>query len=169
MLLEVALVILVGKLVSCLRSSQSEASDAGQDVVCRLDPHEGLGIGTVGGQVQPNGVLQRTGAAMTAPAKLLVGEDGEPALHLVDPRRVGGREVQVEAWVAQQPAMDERRLVSAVIVQDEVHVQVGWHLRMDAVQELAELGRAMAGWSSPITLPVATSKAANSEVVPWRL
>ena len=39
--------------------------------------------------------------------------------------------------------MDQRRLVRAVVVQDEMHVQVGWHFRIDAIQELAKLGRAM--------------------------
>ena len=58
----------------CLRGSQSEASNAGQDVVSRLDPHEGFGIGVVGGQVDPNGILQRAGAAVAATTELLVGQ-----------------------------------------------------------------------------------------------
>src|SRR4051794_29657239 len=77
---------------------------------------------------------------MAGTANVLFSQLCEPALHLIDPGRVGGREVEVEAGVSEQPAVDQRRLVGAVIVQDEMHLQVGWHLRVDAIQKLAELG-----------------------------
>ena len=67
-----------------------------------LDPDERLRIGIVVGQVQADGILQCTRAAVAATPKLLFGQGGEPALDLVDPGRVGRREVQVEAWVSEQ-------------------------------------------------------------------
>jgi predicted ATP-dependent endonuclease of OLD family len=87
-------------LVSCLRSSHGEASDVGEDLVRGLHPHEWFGIRIVGGQEQANRVLQRTRAAVAAAPNLLLGQFGEPAFHLVYPRRVGRREVEVETWMA---------------------------------------------------------------------
>ena len=51
--------------------------------------------------------------------------------------------MQVEAWVSQQPSLNQRCLVGAVVIQNEMHVQVGWHFRINAIQELPKLGRAM--------------------------
>jgi ubiquinone/menaquinone biosynthesis C-methylase UbiE len=39
------------KLVSCLRGSQSKASDAGEDVIGGFDPHEWLRIGVVSSEI----------------------------------------------------------------------------------------------------------------------
>jgi len=76
---------------------------------------------------------------VTATSDLLLGESREPALHLVDPGRVGGGEVQLEARMAQQPALDERCLVRGVVVQDEMHLEVSRHFGINAIQKLAEL------------------------------
>ena len=48
--------------------------------------------------------------------------------------------MEVEARVSEQPAVDERRLMRGVVIQDEVHVETGWHFSIDAIQELAKLG-----------------------------
>ena len=98
----------------------------------------------------------------------LVGEPGEPALDEVEPRAVGRGEVQMEPRTLGEPAADERGLVRAVVVQNQVDVEVCRHGGVDRVQELAELDGAMAARISPMTLPVFTSSAANSVVVPWR-
>ena len=73
-------------------------------------------------QVQADGVLQCTRAAVAPAANLLLRQLCEPTLHLVDPGRVRGCEVQVEAGVSEQPTMDERRLMRAVVVQDKMLV-----------------------------------------------
>jgi len=49
------------------------------------------------GQVEADGVLELTGAAVRPAIGALLGEPGEPALDLVDPGRLSRREVQVEA------------------------------------------------------------------------
>src|SRR5215471_11959692 len=51
--------------------------------------------------------------------------------------------MQMEAWMTQQPAMEYWRLVSPVVIQDEMHVELRWHLGVDVVQEFSELRRAM--------------------------
>jgi hypothetical protein len=77
---------------------------------------------------------------VAAATNLLLSQLGEPALHLIDPGRVRGREVEVEAGMSEQPAMDQRCLVRTVVVQDKMHLEVGWHFRIGAIRELAELG-----------------------------
>lgn len=93
-----------------------------------------------------DGLFESDGAAMDTSADLFFGERGEEAFDLVDPERAGWGEVQSEPRMAQQPAMDERRLVGAGVVDHEVHVELRRHL--------------------PITVPVAMSSAAKSDVVP---
>ena len=70
-------------------------------------------------------------------------------------------------WAASQ-ALDRRGLVGGVVVADQVDVQVGGHLLVELGQELPELGGAVPAVQRPITLPVATSNAANRLVMPWR-
>src|SRR5579859_1928705 len=51
--------------------------------------------------------------------------------------------------MAQQPALDQRRLMRAVVVQDQVDLKVLWNLGIDAVQELAKLRRAVSAMQFP--------------------
>src|SRR5215211_4250524 len=76
---------------------------------------------------------------------LLGGERREPALHQVHPGPVGRREVEVEAAVAQQPAVHGGGLVGGQVVQDDVHVEVGRDGAVDLVQEGDEVGAGVAG------------------------
>src|SRR5712692_510106 len=80
---------------------------------------------------------------MGAALDLLFGECSEPALDLVDPGRVGGREVDLEAGMTDEPAADEGRLVSARVIEDEMHTEVGRNLSFDMVEEAAKLNRTM--------------------------
>ncbi len=57
---------------------------------------------------------------MSTAAQLLVRQVSEEALDLVDPGCADGREVQMEAWVPEQPALDKRGFVSSVIVEHEM-------------------------------------------------
>src|ERR1700685_3207690 len=54
-------------------------------------------------------------ALMDAAADQLAGQEPEPSLDLVDPRRTGGREVHVETGMAAQPRPDRGRLAGAVV------------------------------------------------------
>ena len=81
---------------------------------------------------------------MSAAAQPLVGEQSEPSFDLVEPGRVGRGEVQVESWVAVEPAGDCRRFVGGVVVTDQVHVQVGGDVVVQLGEELFELGGSVA-------------------------
>src|SRR5207247_8362787 len=65
----------------------------------------------------------------------------EPAFDLVDPGRAGRGEVHVEPGVFGQPGFDRRGLEGAVVVADQVDVQIGGYGFVDCDQELLELGR----------------------------
>jgi hypothetical protein len=62
-----------------------------------------------------------------------------PPLHQVDPAGAGRREVQVEPGVAQQPLLDRRSLVGAVVVADQVQVQPAGDGGVDELEETQEL------------------------------
>jgi hypothetical protein len=110
-----------------------------QDLIRGLDPDEGTRILVAAVQPSSDRLLQCLSGAMGAAPDPLLGQFREPALDQVQPGRVGGREVEVEARMPDQPAADGRSLVRGVVVQDEVDVELGRHLPIDALQELAEL------------------------------
>src|SRR5882672_2073535 len=58
---------------------------------------------------------------------------------------VGRREMHVKTRMPGQPAINERCFMRAVVVQNQMHVQPVGNRGFDAVQELAELHRAVPG------------------------
>jgi hypothetical protein len=91
----------------------------------------------------PNRRLERAHTAMGTAPQLFIRQVGEPALDQVQPRPVRGCEMHVEARSLQQPIFDERRLMSPVVVHDDVDGKLRRHLRVDRIEKLPELGRAM--------------------------
>ena len=65
-----------------------------------------------------------------------VGDDVGEALDLIDPRSVRRGEVHVETGVLGQPGGDGRVLVGAVVVADQMHVEVVGNLGVNLGQEL---------------------------------
>src|SRR5690606_10260579 len=98
------------------------ANRLGEDLVGRLDPGEraGAGVPLTGEAFDRGG--QGTDVLEAAPPDRLAGEDAEPRLDLVHPRRRGRREVEREATVATEPGLDVGRLVGADIVEDDVNL-----------------------------------------------
>ena len=90
-------------------------------------------------QVAADGVLELAGAAVRAAPKLFLGQRREPSLDQVEPRSAGRREVQVEAWITQQPALDRRSLVGGVVIDDQMQLGRGRHRLVDGLKELAKL------------------------------
>ena len=89
--------------------------------------------------VVSDGLFQLFGGAVNASSELLFGEVCEPAFDQVQPRGRGWGEVQVEARPLGQPVMDQIGLVGAVVVQDQVDVQLRRYVLFDGVEEVAEL------------------------------
>src|SRR5215472_550555 len=93
--------------------------------------------------------LERPRAAMNAAAQLLLGQEREPPLDEVDPRRANGREVQMKPGPLGQPASDHGSFVRGVVVENEVDVEVTRYGRLHGVEEFAELEGSM----PMVTLP----------------
>lgn len=155
-------------LVSCFRGSQTKTGDVRENLVGRLDPDEGTGIVVVGRQVETDGILEGARAAMRPTPDLLVREHREPALDLVDPGAVRGREMQLEARVPQQPAVHQGGLVRAVVVKHQMDVQVGGNLACDAIEETAKLDGSKATMGFADDFARRDIEGGNSEVVPCR-
>jgi hypothetical protein len=82
---------------------------------------------------------QLVDAAEHASADHLVGQFAEPPLDQVQPGAGGGGEVQVEAGMLGQPGFDLGFGVGAVVVHDQVDLQLARHLAVDDPQEPEEL------------------------------
>ncbi len=68
-----------------------------------------------------------------------MAQDPEPALDLIEPGRVGGREVKMEAGVTRQPSTGLGMLVRSVVIDDEMHIEPRWNVGVDLLQEAEEL------------------------------
>ena len=74
-----------------------------------------------------------------AAADGLLGDDVEPDFDLVEPGGVGGGEVEVVAWPGGEPALDLDVPVGAVVVDDEVDIEVRGDAGVDVAEEAQEL------------------------------
>jgi len=74
-------------------------------------------------------------AAVGGTLELLGREGREPPFHHVHPGPVGGREVEVEAAVAQEPLLHLGGLMGNEVVQDHVHLEPFGHVAVDQAQE----------------------------------
>ena len=83
------------------------------------------------------------GAERTA-ADGLAGNQPEPAFDLIEPGAVGGCEVQVKPPPARKPRLDLGVFVGAVVIDDQMYVQVRGHVGLDVSQEGQKLLMAMA-------------------------
>ena len=77
--------------------------------------------------------------------------------------------MHVEAWTLSEPMTNERSLVGAVIVHDEMDVESARHLCIDGIQKLSELHRAMATVKLADYLTGLDLEGCEQRVVPWRL
>src|SRR2546428_2393685 len=121
-----------------------ESRDARQNLVRGLPPGERLGIFLMRVNECLNGGLEFRHALVGPAPQLFVRQLSEPPLHQTQPGSIRRREMDMKAGTLGEPVANERRLVRAVVVHDEVHVQVTWDLFLDQIQEFAELNRSMA-------------------------
>lgn len=78
-------------------------------------------------------------ACETASAKALVGQVPKPSFHEVQPRAGRWNEMQMETGVATEPGFDSWMFVGAIIVHDQMEVELVWCLRVDFLEEPDEL------------------------------
>src|SRR6266849_9565708 len=85
----------------------------------------------------------------TPPADLLLSQRGEPPLDEIDPRALRWREVDMEARMPRQPAVDQRRLVRAGVVDDEMDRERLGDGVIDRIAERAKLARSDGAGGTP--------------------
>ncbi len=90
-------------------------------------------------------LLKLPNATVSVPFDGSLAQEGEPPFDLVEPRPVGGSEVQMVSGSFEQPLSHRLSLVGSVVVQDQMHIHVFGNIRLNLIEELHELGRAMAG------------------------
>ena len=98
-----------------------------------------------------------------------LGNEPEPALDLIEPRGIGGREVQVKPRMPDQPSFHLRVLGHGVVVEDAMNVEPRGDVGVDVREEAEELLVAMPRLALVRTSPLWMSRAANSVVVPCRM
>ena len=114
-------------------------------------------------------VLQRAPRGKVGDRERLLGQDAEEALDLVQPRGACGRVMKVNARMGLEPGADLVGVVRGGVVEHDVELLVG----IGAVRatffmkrrKSVAVWRALNAW---VTLPVATSSAANRSTTPWR-
>ena len=91
-----------------------------------------------------------------AAADAIAGDEGEEAFDLVEPGTGRRREVHMEARMPFEPRFDLGMLVRGVVVGDQMHVEMGQRLGIDAAQEFEpsrssapSTRRAPPHWPSP--------------------
>jgi hypothetical protein len=139
--------------------------EAASDLGGGFNPAEGLGIVVPVGEAAGDRPFQTMDAVEAAAPNRLAGNRGEPTLDQVEPRGAGRGEVQLEAEIGGEPLLHRGMLVGAVVVADQVQLATGvapGH-RLTKGDEL-DVGMTLE--TASLTLPLATSSAANRLVVP---
>ena len=126
-----------------LLHAESEAAHFVENLVGGLDPLERRAALVVRVDVGEDGRAQLGDAGVRSALERFLREQPKEPLDQIQPRRVGGREVKVDARMAQQPAMHRRRAVRGEIVEHDVDVERGLDARFDLAQERDEVLRAM--------------------------
>jgi hypothetical protein len=64
-----------------------------------------------------------------------LSDEGEEAFDLVELGGIGGCEMNVPTRTACEPSSDIGMLVGSAVVDDEMDVELGWHVGLDVTQE----------------------------------
>src|SRR6201981_1489056 len=123
--------------------SMSKASDAGEYMVGGFGPLKRARLLIVSFEELRDRTFQFAEAATRAAAKLPVGEACKPTLDQIQPGAVGRGEVRVKAGPLGKPVPDRRSLVGAVVVHDDMDVEIRREVGFHVIDELAGLHRAM--------------------------
>ena len=73
------------------------------------------------------------------------GDDVEPDPNLVEPGNVGGGEVEMVAWPGGKPLLDAGVFVGAVVVDDEVDIEVRGNVSEEDQESLVAMARPALG------------------------
>src|SRR6267143_2301900 len=126
------------------QSTGSEPSNAVENRIGTLGPHEGFGLLVMHvDELQDRG-FQFTHAVVRTSFDLALGQQSEPALHLIQPGAMRGSKVQMVPRMSLEPRPNFLGLVGGIIVQYQMDGKIGRNGTIDLIQEFAELDSAMA-------------------------
>src|SRR5262245_38460256 len=94
-------------------------------------------------EIGVDGTLELGHARKCAASNALLRDLGKEALHQIEPRSAGRREVQMETAMLAEPTLHRLRFVRPVVVEHKMDVEVGLHAPIDALEEADELFGAM--------------------------
>ena len=120
------------------------ASDARQNLIGGFGPDEGFGRLIMDLQVVADGRFQFFHTSKDSATYALIRDFCEPTLHEIDPGTISGREVEVKVRAFGKPVPNQRCFVRAVVIEHDMNVKLGGHIRLDRIQEPPELLRTMA-------------------------
>ena len=108
---------------------------------------KGLRICIVGADEAVDFFDEVGGGVERAATDSALSDEGEEALDLIEPGGIGGGEVNVPTRPACEPRSDFGMLVSGVVVDDKMDVELGRYIGLDMPQEGEELLMTMAGFA----------------------
>src|SRR3972149_2573237 len=100
-----------------------------------------------------NSHFQLACASKCSTAELFLRQSGKPTLNQIKPRCSCGSKVQMIARPFGQPAMDKRRLVSSIIIKDQVDVENLGDCFLDSLKKLPELNRSVTTMTPSNNMP----------------
>src|ERR1700682_2988341 len=131
-------------LVCCSINKFTKTLEFVEDRIGARGPHKRPLVGIVVSYVVVDLVHQFTHAAEGAAPDRLLSDEREPALDLVEPAGVGGSVMDVVARPAREPGFDRGVFVSAVVVGNQVDLELGGDAAVEMIEKGQELLMAMA-------------------------
>src|SRR5689334_12699554 len=102
-----------------------EANDGCQDLIGRLLPVDGLGVGVVRLDEILDRIDQCSERGMTTSLDLALRQQGKPALDLIESGWMGGGKMQVVGGMFEKPPLHWCAFVGAKVVEPQMNFHVG--------------------------------------------
>src|SRR3984893_12485761 len=125
------------------QSTGSEPSNAVENRIGTLSPHKGFGLLVVHLDELQDSSFQFTHAVVRTSFDLALGQQSEPALHLIQPGSMRGSRVQMVPRMSLEPRPNFLGLVGGIVVQHQMDGKLSRNGTIDLIQEFAELDGTM--------------------------
>src|SRR3954466_2556255 len=118
-----------------LLGAEAESPHFAENLIGGLRPPKRLAVLVVRVDVAEDRLPQLRDARVRASFEGLLGEQPKESLHQIQPRRVRGREMKMDARMPEQPPMHRRRPMGREVVQHDVDLQRGCDAALDLTEE----------------------------------
>ena len=86
-------------------------------------------------EIDEDRLLQFRNTTKVSPTDHVVGDFCKEALDLIEPRTVGGNEMDVPTWMPSQPLTNPFCLVGSVVIHDDVQIELGGRFTLEVAKE----------------------------------